>query len=55
MKQIDTTCPECKKPVDDIAMCIQIERRTILFHIQCHTKASNRALQLALEAEEEKP
>jgi hypothetical protein len=54
MMQIETTCPECHKQVEDIAMCIQIERRTILFHLQCHTKAANRALRLALRAEEEK-
>jgi hypothetical protein len=57
--KIDTTCPECKKPVEAFAVCVHLPNtlrgagRTILYHVTCHKKASERALRLVLAAEEE--
>jgi hypothetical protein len=51
--EITTTCPECKKPVEAFAVCIQLPSRLILYHVTCHKKAAERALVLVLEVGEE--
>jgi hypothetical protein len=50
---LTTTCPECAKPVEAFAVCIQLPSRLILYHVTCHKKASERALRLVLEVEEQ--
>jgi hypothetical protein len=51
--EMTTTCPECAKPVEAFAVCVRLATRAILYHVSCHKKASERALRLVLEVEEE--